>query len=70
MIDKVASIIGEAGMCSDDGRAFTHSWRIMTNEHGGRGWYKDAKRIWNSPESEARKWCEENGYRVTKVAWT
>lgn len=61
---KVAIIVGEAGICSDDGRALTYAWRIMVNEHGGRGFYTDAKRIWNAPESEAREWCKQNGYHV------
>ena len=64
---KVATIVGTAGMCSDDGRALTYYWRIFTNERGGVGFYRE--HLCQGEEATARKWCADRGYSVQKVAW-
>lgn len=64
---KVATIVGTAGMCSDDGRALSYYWRIFTNDSGGRGFYNE--HYFGGDETGARGWCAERGYDVRNVAW-
>lgn len=66
-MEKVATIVGKAGMCSDDGRALTYGWRIFLNDHGGRGFYRE--HYFSGSEDGARAYCNERGYNVQKVAW-
>lgn len=68
MTKKVATIVGVPGMCSDDGRALTYGYRVQTNDWGGVGFYNEAG--YQPDEVSARKWCEDHGYTVTKVAHT
>lgn len=65
---KVATIVGTPGMCSDDGRALTYSWRLQTNDCDGNGFYDERGRF--PTEDAAREWCDEHGYKVTSTAWT
>ena len=65
---KIANLVGTPGMCSDDGRALTYSWRLQTNDHDGRGFYDERGHF--PTEQAAQKWCEERGYIITKTAWT
>lgn len=68
---KVATLVGRAGMCSDDGRALTYGWDLYLNRNGGAGWY-DSPLYFSglNGEVEAIKYCEENGYNITSKAIT
>lgn len=64
---KVATLVGRAGMCSDDGRAITYYWQVQTNDNGGRGWYSDPQGCFDT-EDQARAWAAAKGYEVTERA--
>ncbi len=64
---KVATVVGRAGMCSDDGRALTYWWAVQTNDFGGRGFYTDPQGHFDT-EQQARDWAALRGYAVTNRA--
>jgi hypothetical protein len=72
---KVASIVGHACMCSDDGRALTYEWQLYLNDHGGKGNWHGGPAFPNTcsrydTEEAARKEAEALGYRVLGTQWS
>lgn len=68
---KVATLVGKAGMTSDDGRALTYGWDLYLNRNSGLGFYDSPLYFRGlNGEEEAIKYCEENGYTITSKAVT
>lgn len=68
MAERVASIVGIPGMCSDDGRALTYYYQTYLNENSGKGFYREGGNF--STEEAAEAHLVSQGYTVTSKAWT
>ena len=74
MSDKVANIVSQPTMVSDDGRALGLEWQLFLNDHNGKGlWHGGPNHprhaSSHATEDKARMRAVALGYEVRSVRW-